>query len=128
MPTVNGKKYPYTTAGKLAAKKAGAKKPASPKTAAGKAAGKAARKVTGGIKPGTVAKKKKQKTAAEMGSRPVQETDTGPGGMTATGSKTRRSKRVLSKPKTTSRERASRPRASENTNTLRVYKAKKKKK
>ena len=26
MPTVNGKKYPYTTAGKLAAKKAGAGK------------------------------------------------------------------------------------------------------
>ena len=33
-----------------------------------------------------------QKTAAEMGSSPVQETDTGPGGMTATGSKTRRTK------------------------------------
>ena len=29
------------------------------------------------------------KTAAEMGSRPVQETDTGPGGMTATGPKRR---------------------------------------
>ena len=69
-----------------------------------------------------------QKTAAEMGSSPVQETDTEFGGMTATGSKTRRSKRVLSKPRTTSREKASRPRASENTNTLRVYKALKKKK
>ena len=72
--------------------------------------------------------KKKQRTAAEMGSRPVQERDTGPGGMTATGSKTRRTKRVLSKPKTTSRERASRSVTSENTNTLRVQKAKKKKK
>ena len=34
-----------------------------------------------------------QKTAAEMGSKPVQETDTGPGLMMATGSKTRRTKR-----------------------------------
>ena len=33
-----------------------------------------------------------QKTAAEMGSSPVQETDTEFGGMTATGSKTRRTK------------------------------------
>jgi len=81
----------------------------------------------GGISKPT-AKRKIQKTAAQMGSKPVQETDTGPGGMTATGSKTRRSKRVLSKPRTTSREKASRPRASENTNTLRVYKALKKKK
>jgi len=31
MPTVNGKKYPYTTAGKLAAKKAGAKKSSAAK-------------------------------------------------------------------------------------------------
>jgi len=97
MPTEKGKKYPYTTAGKLAAKKAGAKKPGA-------------------------------KTAAERGSRPVQERDTGPGGMTATGSKTRRTKRALPKAKTTSRERASRPVTSENTNTLRVQKAKKKKK
>ena len=74
MPTVNGKKYPYTTAGKLAAKKAGAKKP-------------------GAKKAGTVVKKK-QKTAAERGSRPVQERDTGPGGMTATGSKKRLGKAV----------------------------------
>ena len=44
-------------------------------------------------KPG--ARKKKQKTAAEMGSRPVQERDTGPGGMTATGSKTRRKKPLI---------------------------------
>tara|TARA_R110002072_G_scaffold288343_1_gene454458 strand:- start:41 stop:337 length:297 start_codon:yes stop_codon:yes gene_type:complete len=73
MPTVNGKKYPYTTAGKLAAKKAGAKKP-------------------GAKKAGTA--KKKQKTAAERGSRPVQERDTGPGGMTATGSKKRLGKAV----------------------------------
>jgi hypothetical protein len=108
MPTVNGKKYPYTTAGKLAAKKAGAKKP-------------------GAKKAGTVVKKK-QKTAAERGSSPVQERDTGPGVMTATGSKTRRTKRALPKAKTTSRERASRPVTSENTNTLRVQKAKKKKK
>jgi len=34
-------------------------------------------------------KRKNQKTAAEKGSRPVQERDTGPGGMTATGSKKR---------------------------------------
>jgi len=34
-----------------------------------------------------------QKTAAEMGSRAVQETDTGPGVMMATGSKTRRTRR-----------------------------------
>ena len=34
-------------------------------------------------------KRKNQKTAAERGSRPVQERDTGPGGMTATGSKKR---------------------------------------
>ena len=81
----------------------------------------------GGIKKST-SKRKPQKTAAQMGSKPVQERDTGPGGMTATGSKTRRSKRVLSKPRTTSREKASRPKASENTNTLRVYKALKKKK
>ena len=74
MPTVKGKKYPYTTAGKLAAKKAGAKKP-------------------GAKKAGTVVKKK-QKTAAERGSRPVQERDTGPGGMTATGSKKRLGKAV----------------------------------
>ena len=73
MPTVNGKKYPYTTAGKLAAKKAGAKKP-------------------GAKKAGTA--KKKQKTAAERGSRPVQERDTGPGGMTATGPKKRLGKAV----------------------------------
>ena len=73
MPTVNGKKYPYTTAGKLAAKKAGAKK------------------------PGTA--KKKQKTAAERGSRPVQERDTGPGGMTATGSKKRLGKAVATNQK-----------------------------
>tara|TARA_R110002012_G_scaffold15647_1_gene61859 strand:+ start:667 stop:873 length:207 start_codon:yes stop_codon:yes gene_type:complete len=45
-------------------------------------------------KTGTVARKKKQKTAAEMGSRPVQERDTGPGGMTATGSKTRRKRKT----------------------------------
>ena len=43
-------------------------------------------------KGSALARKKKQKTAAEMGSRPVQERDTGPGGMTATGSKTRRTK------------------------------------
>ena len=98
----------------------------SSKYSKGKAVPRIAKMVTGGKKAGTA--KKKQKTAAERGSRPVQERDTGPGGMTATGSKTRRSKRVLSKPKTTSRERASRPRASENTNTLRVQKAKKKKK
>jgi hypothetical protein len=49
--------------------------------------------VTAG-KAGTVARKKKQKTAAEMGSRPVQERDTGPGGMTATGSKRRLGKAV----------------------------------
>ena len=90
------------------------RKPLSPKTTAGKKA--------------LAGRTKKQQTAAEMGSRPVQERDTGPGGMTATGSKTRRTKRVLSKPKTTSRERASRPVTSENTNTLRVQKAKKKKK
>lgn len=47
-----------------------------------------------GKKAGTVARKKKQKTAAEMGSRPVQERDTGPGGMTATGSKKRLGKAV----------------------------------
>ena len=78
MPTVNGKKYPYTTAGKLAAKKAGAKKP-------------------GAKKAGTA--KKKQKTAAERGSRPVQERDTGPGGMTATGSKKRLGKAVATNQK-----------------------------
>ena len=38
---------------------------------------------------------KKQKTAAERGSRPVQERDTGPGGMTATGSKRRLGKAVI---------------------------------
>ena len=36
MPTVNGKKYPYTTAGKLAAKKAGAKKPGAKKAGTAK--------------------------------------------------------------------------------------------
>ena len=41
-----------------------------------------------------LAAKKKQKTAAEMGSRPVQERDTGPGGMTATGPKKRLGKAV----------------------------------
>jgi hypothetical protein len=79
MPTVKGKKYPYTTAGKLAAKKAGAKKP-------------------GAKKAGTVVKKK-QKTAAERGSSPVQERDTGPGGMTATGSKKRLGKAVATNQK-----------------------------
>jgi len=74
MPTVGKKKYPYTKAGKAAAKKAGAKKP--------------------GAKKAGTATKKKQKTAAEMGSRPVQERDTGPGGMTATGSKRRLGKAV----------------------------------
>ena len=79
MPTVNGKKYPYTTAGKLAAKKAGAKKP--------------------GAKKAGTATKKKQKTAAEMGSSPYQERDTGPGGMTATGPKRRLGKAVISNQK-----------------------------
>ena len=59
----------------------------------GKAVPKIAKMVTAG-KAGTVARKKKQKTAAEMGSRPVQERDTGPGGMTATGSKTRRKRKT----------------------------------
>jgi len=48
-------------------------------------------------KPG--ARKKKQKTAAEMGSRPVQERDTGPGGMTATGPKRRLGKAVTTNQK-----------------------------
>ena len=43
--------------------------------------------------------KKKQRTAAEMGSRPVQERDTGPGGMTATGSKKRLGRAVAKKQK-----------------------------
>ena len=59
-------------------------------------------------------------------SRPYQETDTEAGGMTATGSKTRRTKRDLPTPKTTAKERASRPAYAENTNTLRVQRAKKK--
>ena len=48
----------------------------------------------GGISKPT-AKRKIQKTAAQMGSKPVQETDTGPGGMTATGSKKRLGKAVV---------------------------------
>ena len=59
-------------------KRKSTRKPASPKTAAGKKA---------------LAAKKKQRTAAEMGSSAYQERDTGPGGITATGSKTRRTKR-----------------------------------
>ena len=47
-----------------------------------------------GISKAKKSLKKKQKTAAEMGSRPVQERDTGPGGMTATGSKKRLGKAV----------------------------------
>ena len=43
--------------------------------------------------------KKKQRTAAEMGSRPVQERDTGPGGMTATGPKRKLGKAVTSNQK-----------------------------
>ena len=42
---------------------------------------------------------KKQKTAAEMGSKPVQERDTGPGGMTATGPKKRLGKAVATNQK-----------------------------
>jgi len=38
---------------------------------------------------------KSQKTAAQMGSSPVQERDTGPGGMTATGPKKRLGKAVV---------------------------------
>ena len=59
--------------------------------------GKAAKKVAGGMIAGAAAgaaAKKKQKTAAERGSRPVQERDTGPGGMTATGPKKRLGKAV----------------------------------
>ena len=55
------------------------KKPLSPKTPAGQRA----------------LKLKKQKTAAEMGSRPVQERDTGLGGMTSGGPTTRRKKPVI---------------------------------
>ena len=44
-------------------------------------------------------KRKNQKTAAEMGSRPVQEKDTGPGGMTATGPKRKLGKAVISNQK-----------------------------
>ena len=44
-------------------------------------------------------KRKNQKTAAEMGSRPVQEKDTGPGGMTATGPKRKLGKAVTSNQK-----------------------------
>ena len=43
-------------------------------------------------KGSALARKKKQKTAAEMGSRPVQERDTGPGGMMSGGPTTRRKK------------------------------------
>ena len=57
----------------------------------GEAVPRVAKMVTAG-KAGTA--KKKQKTAAERGSRPVQERDTGPGGMTATGSKKRLGKAV----------------------------------
>ena len=55
------------------------KKPLSPKTPAGQRA----------------LKLKKQKTAAEMGSSPVQETDTGLGGMISGGPTTRRKKPVI---------------------------------
>ena len=46
-----------------------------------------------------LAAKKKQRTAAEMGSSPYQERDTGPGGMTATGPKKRLSKAVATNQK-----------------------------
>ena len=46
-----------------------------------------------------LAAKKKQRTAAEMGSKPVQERDTGPGGMTATGPKKRLGKAVATNQK-----------------------------
>ena len=61
------------------------KKPLSPKTTAGKRA--------------LADRTKKQKTAAEMGSKPVQERDTGPGGMTATGPKKRLGKAVATNQK-----------------------------
>ena len=61
------------------------RKPLSPKTTAGKKA--------------LAGRTKKQQTAAEMGSRPVQERDTGPGGMTATGPKKRLSKAVATNQK-----------------------------
>ena len=62
MPTVNGKKYPYTTAGKLAAKKAGAGKALSN---AGLKRDNAGRKtkaaVKGMLKPRTPAQMRKMK-------------------------------------------------------------------
>ena len=48
----------------------------------------------GGIKKST-SKRKPQKTAAQMGSKPVQERDTGLGGMTSGGPTTRRKKPVI---------------------------------
>ena len=71
MPTVNGKKYPYTTAGKLAAKKAGAKKPGAKGlkgaaksavvgaiTGAGAGAIAAKRKTRGAVGEGAIASKR----------------------------------------------------------------------
>lgn len=75
------------------AKKSVAKQLDGTQYSTGKAVPKIAKMVTAGKKAGTVSQKK-QKTAAEMGSRPVQERDTGPGGMTATGSKKRLGKAV----------------------------------
>ena len=68
-------------------------------------------------KPG--ARKKKQKTAAEMGSRPVQETDTGLGGMTS-GGPTRRGRKATA---ASSRTRGGKTTASENANKADLKKA-----
>ena len=75
------------------AKKSLGEKLSAKKYTTGKAVPRIAEMVIAGKKAGT-ATKKKQKTAAERGSRPVQERDTGPGGMTATGSKKRLGKAV----------------------------------
>ena len=86
MPMVGKKKYSYTKAGKAAAKKAA--------RGMGKAAGKV-KKVAKKAAVGATAATAKRRSSTRKNQRsraPYQETDTGPGLMTATGSKTRKKK------------------------------------